>query len=150
MTGNQKMSMLLRNHTYTYTYCHVFRSVNIDEVWSVEWIYWPLRMTSNYSATANLQNSQITTAPAKPFCSLWLLVMEILQLPALTSLLSGEYPATELWSTVNSTITPSLLSLPSRARLNCQPHPNSLTHSSTNYFTSLKWTAFSWPRVLLI
>jgi hypothetical protein len=38
-----------------------------------EWIYWPLFIpqrlgtTSNYSATANLHNSQITTAPAKTF-----------------------------------------------------------------------------------
>jgi hypothetical protein len=39
-------------------------------------------------------------------------------------LLSDEYPATELLSTVNSTIAPSLLTLPCRARLNCQPSTN--------------------------
>jgi hypothetical protein len=36
------------------------------------------------------------------------------------SFLSREYPATELLSTVNSTIVPFLLSLPCRARLNWQ------------------------------
>jgi hypothetical protein len=50
--------------------------------------------------------------------------MEILQLPALKSLLLGEYPTTELLSTVKSTIATSLLSLPCRARLNCQPSNN--------------------------
>jgi hypothetical protein len=33
----------------------------------IENLYTPLRTTSNYSATVNLHNSQITTAPAKPF-----------------------------------------------------------------------------------
>jgi hypothetical protein len=52
-----------------------FRGVTLDAVWIGEWICWslvytPLGTTSNYSATANLQNSQITTAPAKPFPSL--------------------------------------------------------------------------------
>jgi hypothetical protein len=47
--------------------------------------------------------------------------VEIIQLTALTSLLLGEYPATELLSTVNSTIAPFLLSLPCRLELNCQP-----------------------------
>jgi hypothetical protein len=53
--------------------------------------------------------------------------VEILQLPAPTSLLSGEYPATELLSTVNSIIAQSVLSLPCRARLNCQPSINWVT-----------------------
>jgi hypothetical protein len=39
----------------------------------------------------------------------------------LTSLMSGEYPATEHLSAVNSNIAPSLLNLPCRARFNCQP-----------------------------
>jgi hypothetical protein len=34
-------------------------------LWIGEWIYWPLIHT--YGATANLHNSQITTAHAKPF-----------------------------------------------------------------------------------
>jgi hypothetical protein len=54
-------------------------------------LYTRLGTTSNYSATANLHNSQITTAPAKPFSSLsslsvpWqrLLTVEILQFHAL-------------------------------------------------------------------
>jgi hypothetical protein len=40
--------------------------VTIDGVRIGEWIHWPL-VTSNYSATANLHNSQITTATAKHF-----------------------------------------------------------------------------------
>jgi hypothetical protein len=45
--------------------------VTIDAVWFGEGIYWPLitllGTTRNYSAPANLYNSQITTSPAKPF-----------------------------------------------------------------------------------
>jgi hypothetical protein len=46
--------------------------MNVDGVWIDNSIYWPLthtqlETTSNYGATANLHNSQITTAPAKPF-----------------------------------------------------------------------------------
>jgi hypothetical protein len=62
--------------------------------------------------------------------------MEILQLPALTLLLSGEYTATELLSTIFLTIVPSLLSFPCRARLKCQPSAelsltNQLLHFSS-------------------
>jgi hypothetical protein len=65
--------------------------------------------------------------------------VEILQLPALTSLLFGEYPATELLWTVNSTIAPSLQSLPCTARLNCQPSAE-FSHKPTNCFTLLHST----------
>jgi hypothetical protein len=58
----------------------------------------------------------------------------------LTSLLSGEYPANELLSTANSTIAPSLLSLPCRARLKCQTSTEA-SLSPTNYFTSLHFTS---------
>jgi hypothetical protein len=116
--------------------------VIIDGFWLItgfidHW-YTPLGSTINYNATANLHNSQITTAPSKPFPSLLCLqqpfLVEILRLPALTSLLLGEYPATERFSTVNSTITPSLISLPCRARLNWK-----LTHqpATSLHFTSL-------------
>jgi hypothetical protein len=53
--------------------------VTIDGVWIGEWIYWPLThththtrlgITSNYSSTADPQNSRITTAPAKPQSSI--------------------------------------------------------------------------------
>jgi hypothetical protein len=77
-----------------------------------------------------------------------LLKVEILQLPALTSLLPGEYPATELLSTVNPSISTSLLSLPCRARLNCQLSTE-LSHLPTNYFTSLIWTASAKVKVML-
>jgi hypothetical protein len=36
----------------------------------IDHLYSPSRTTSNYSATANLHNLQITTAPAKSFPSL--------------------------------------------------------------------------------
>jgi hypothetical protein len=90
----------------------------------------PLGSTSNYSAVANLHTLKITAAPAKPSraCRVFnsvlcqrLLTLEILHLPALTPLQSGEYPVAELLSTVNSTIVPTLLSLPCRARLIFQP-----------------------------
>jgi hypothetical protein len=73
-------------------------------------LYTPLGTTSNYSAIANLHISQITIAPFKPFPSLLclqqLLTVEILQLPTLTSVLSGKYPTAELLSAVNcSTIS---------------------------------------------
>jgi hypothetical protein len=50
--------------------------------------------------------------------------VETLQLPTLTSLLLGEYPAIKLLSTVNSAGAPGLLSRPCRAQLNCQPSTN--------------------------
>jgi hypothetical protein len=53
----------------------------------------------------------------------------------LTSLLPGEFPATELLSTVISIIAPSLLSLPCRARLNCKSSTE-LSHSITTSLPS--------------
>jgi hypothetical protein len=47
-----------------------FGGVTIDGGWIGEWIFGPLGTTSSYSATATLHNSQITTAPDKPFSSL--------------------------------------------------------------------------------
>jgi hypothetical protein len=57
---------------YQPMYCYDLE-VTTDSVWIGKWIYWPLTWvgsTSNYSTTANLHNSQITTAPTKPFSSL--------------------------------------------------------------------------------
>jgi hypothetical protein len=54
-----------------------------------------------------------------------------------TSLLSGEYPSTELSSTGNSTIAPCLLILPCRARFNCQP-------TTSFHFTQLNATHPAW------
>jgi hypothetical protein len=50
-------------------------SVTVNGIWIRGWNYRPLihsrlGTTSNYSATANLHNSQITTTPAKPISSL--------------------------------------------------------------------------------
>jgi hypothetical protein len=73
--------------------------VTVDGVW-IGWIgfidhlYTPLGTTSNYSAIANLHNSQFTTEPAMPFIACCVLTShflttasnsEILQLPALRS-----------------------------------------------------------------
>jgi hypothetical protein len=76
------------------SYCYVV-CVAIDGVWIGEWISWPLihtlGTTSNYSATANLHNSQITTAPAKSFPAVpWkrILTVEILQIPIFTASLT--------------------------------------------------------------
>jgi hypothetical protein len=45
--------------------------VTIDRIWIGEWIYWPLipwlGSTNNYNAIADLHNSQIIIASAKPF-----------------------------------------------------------------------------------
>jgi hypothetical protein len=68
-----------------------------------EYLYTPLGTTSNYSAIANLHTLQIATAPPKLFPAYVFnsrslataFTVEILQHPALTSLLSREYPATE-------------------------------------------------------
>jgi hypothetical protein len=56
-------------------YCHDAKilsrvGVTIDVVWICEWMYWPLIHTTrkyNYSATANLHNSQMIRAHAKRF-----------------------------------------------------------------------------------
>jgi hypothetical protein len=92
----------------------------------IDHLYTPL------GTTAPLLISTIHRAPQHPLrifsqpvvstivSSQRLLRVKILQLPRLTSSLSGEYSTIDLLSTVNSTIAPSLLSLPCRARLNCQ------------------------------
>jgi hypothetical protein len=68
-------------------------------------LYARLLSRSNYSAIANLHNLQITATPGnllQPAVSLpavpWqrILTVEILQFHALTSLLSGEYPVSQL------------------------------------------------------
>jgi hypothetical protein len=76
--------------------------------------------------------------------------VEILRLPPLKWLLSGEYPETELLSTVNSTIVPPSLSLPWRAQLNSLTrqatsslHSTELHHSQSNICPSLHSTELS-------
>jgi hypothetical protein len=55
-------------------YCHVLGYVTLNGIWIgdgfIYHLYIPPGTTSNYSTTANLHNSQITTASAKPFSSL--------------------------------------------------------------------------------
>jgi hypothetical protein len=59
--------------------------------------------------------------------------------------------ATEPLSNVNSTIEPSLLSLPCRTQLHCHPFTE-LSDPPTNYFTSphftsVHWTELKWTEV---
>jgi hypothetical protein len=44
-----------------------YRRGFILDIGFIDHFYTRLGITSNYRATANLQNSEITTAPAKPF-----------------------------------------------------------------------------------
>jgi hypothetical protein len=83
----------------------------------IDHLYTPLGTASNCSAIAELHSLQITTATTKPSpacCVLnsrslaTALTVEIIQFPALTSLLSGEYPASELG--VNCQINYSIIS----------------------------------------
>jgi hypothetical protein len=48
-----------------------FRVVTVEGIWIgfIYHLYTSLGTTSNYSIVTNLHNSQITTAPAEPFCS---------------------------------------------------------------------------------
>jgi hypothetical protein len=127
-----------------------FRGVALDGVWIGELD--SLTTYINYSALQVITAlSLISTlyqslAHAKSFQSSLVSKVEILQLSALTSLLSDEYPATELLLTVKSTTAPSLLSLPCRAWFNCQPSTE-IFHSSTNYFTSVHSTELHSVRV---
>jgi hypothetical protein len=86
---------------------HIFGCVPIDGLWIgfIDHLYTSLETTSNYSAVAKLHNHRslllfLSLFPA--FCVfsrcalVWLLTVEVLQLPALMSLLSGEYPEIEL------------------------------------------------------
>jgi hypothetical protein len=69
------------------------------------------------------------------------LTVEILQLPVLTSWLSGEYPANELLSTLNTTVAPSVLSLPQLPTLNWTLSLTKLLlHYTSLHFTELNWT----------
>jgi hypothetical protein len=100
-SGSLRSLYTSRSIYFKILYCHVFgwlymgfALVNrfIDQLHTRLWT------TSTYSATADLHNSQITTAPAKPFQPAvsspaipWqrLLTVEILQLHALKSSLHG-------------------------------------------------------------
>jgi hypothetical protein len=151
-----------------------FRGVTIDRVWigELDLLTTCIHHSELHLITAPLLISTIHRSPHHSLSlfqpavsstavpSRRLLTVEILQLPALMSLLSGEYPATELLSTVNLTIAPSLLSLPCRARLNCQPprllftdwlstdnwQLNFLTHQPTTslHFTRLNYWQLNW------
>jgi hypothetical protein len=76
----------------------------------IEHLYARLVNRSNYSATANLHNAQITTAPAKPFplsCSLATAstTVEILQLYPLTPFSTGHHLTNKLSSKLLSMTT---------------------------------------------
>jgi hypothetical protein len=112
----------------------------------IDHLYAGLRTTSNYSATNNLHNSQITTAPAKcihPAVSSpavpWqrLLTVEILQLHALRSSLHS-LPWRTHWS-VNSLAAIS------------HQHPSLLFTAglSTQHWIELNWTDGSLAPLLI-
>jgi hypothetical protein len=122
-----------------------------DYRWDVDWILDLLTTYIHhsellvYSATARIHRSPQHPLCLFPACCVFsspfyqrLLTVEILELPAVMLLLCSKYPTTELLSTVNSTIAPSLLSLPCRVQHNCQP---STKLSLTNHFTQLNWIA---------
>jgi hypothetical protein len=61
--------------------------------WFIDHLYTPLGTTSNYSATVDLQNSQITTAPAKPF----LACCAVINLSLVTASKSKDSSASRVW-----------------------------------------------------
>jgi hypothetical protein len=89
----------------------------------IDLLYTPLGTTSNYNAIANLYNSQITRAPAKPFsascffvgCSLATASNSGHSSASRAQVLLSQ-PSLQI-STVSSTIAQSLLSLPCRAQV---------------------------------
>jgi hypothetical protein len=133
---------------YMCMYCHVLC------VWLQDGVWIGIHRSELHVIIVSLLTSTIHVSPQYPL-SLFparsvfnshslatALTVEILQLPAVMSLLSGEYPATELLSTVNTTIAPSLLSLACKSSIEL-PTLN-WTLSLTNHFTSLhftQWTA---------
>jgi hypothetical protein len=118
-------TQILKNMNYYHYYCHDW-GVTIDGVWIGEWIYWPLiHTTRNHKhLTAISLSSTLHKSPQhllsffQPAVS-WptvpwqrLLTVEIFQLHALRSSVTAA--RVELLSTINSTVAPSLLSLPCR------------------------------------
>jgi hypothetical protein len=89
----------------SFLYYHVIW-VTIDGVWIGEWIYWPLTplelqvitapllISTNHQSKLRVFFQLAVSSPAVPWQQL--LTVEILQLLALRSFLSGEYPATEI------------------------------------------------------
>jgi hypothetical protein len=101
----------------------------------IDYLYTPLRTTSNYNAIANLHTSQITTAPAKsfsiPVCCAF--NSSSLAVASNSEDSSASHPhiitvqwISHNWTLVNCRLNYSTipLSLPCRAQLNCQPSTN--------------------------
>jgi hypothetical protein len=114
----------------------------------IDHLHTSLGTASIYSTIAYIHTSQITTAPAKHFPAFYvftsrsrqrLLTVEILKLRALTS----SCHSCPCRTFVNSTIAPSLLSLPSRAQLTGPP--NSLLYNSS---ARTVWTTPRFPCVI--
>jgi hypothetical protein len=88
-----RFEVATQQQLYTLQYCHVLEWLSTGFwvcIGFTDHVYTRLRTTSNYSVTANLHNSKITTAPAKPFpaCCVFTsrslttaLTVETLQLP---------------------------------------------------------------------
>jgi hypothetical protein len=100
-------------------------------------------ITSNYNATANLHNSQITTAPAKLFPAFCVFTSSSLATASNSEdssvsrpqVLSSQPPVQ------NSCLLSTLLSLPCRTQPHCQPSTDSLP-CLLNY-------SLSWPGALV-
>jgi hypothetical protein len=116
---------------YVSKYCHNL-CVAIDGVRIGEWIYWPLiHTTLNY--ILQITNTHTHTHTHTSVLNLWWSALavswkgfyrgRIFSFPRSGPLVAGT--RAELLSTVNSTITPSLLSLPCRAQLNWLPQLSS-------------------------
>jgi hypothetical protein len=81
----------------------------------------PLLISTIHKAQQHVLNIFQAAVSSTPVSYRRLLTVEISQIPTLTSLLSGEYPATELLSTLNyiwRNLFPSYTELPT---LNCVP-----------------------------
>jgi hypothetical protein len=82
----------------------------------IDHLYTQLRTMSNYDATTNLRNSQITTAPAKPFPACCVFTSHSLVMASN----SGDSSASTLRSSLNGSYLPTVLflhSLPYRTDL---------------------------------
>jgi hypothetical protein len=110
------------------------------DIQSIDRLYTQLGTTSNYSATANLHNSQITTAPVKPFPAYCVFTSCSL----VTASNSGDYS--------DSVLKPSLLSLPYITDLDAPVlflvtprHGPSRQHRSFSYANRFRGNVFTSP-----
>jgi hypothetical protein len=127
-------------------YCHGL-CVTIDGVWIGYRIYWPLTRlgtTRNYSTTTNLHNSQITTAPAKPFPAYVFIIRSLVKASnsgdssdSRDQVLSSQTPVQNYQLTTNL-VTPVVFKITPR-------HGPRRKHRSFSYINSVRGNVFSSP-----